>query len=32
MNNAKKAKKEPVENFCYEGVRGMKHGANESRE
>jgi hypothetical protein len=31
MNNAKKARKEPIENFFSEGARGMKLGANESR-
>jgi hypothetical protein len=31
MNNAKKAKNAPVENFFCEGARGMKLGANESR-
>jgi hypothetical protein len=31
MNNVKKAKNEPVDNFCYEGARGMALGANEIR-
>jgi hypothetical protein len=31
MNNAKKAKNEPVGNFFYEGARGIALGANETR-
>jgi hypothetical protein len=31
MNNTKKAKNEPVENFFYEGARWMTLSVNESR-
>jgi hypothetical protein len=31
MNNVKKAKNTPVENFFSEGARWMELGANESR-
>jgi hypothetical protein len=31
MNNAKKAKKEPIENFFSEGARGIPLDANVSR-